>query len=437
MYVKFFIRENKKQEQQTIRVRVRVGREIDISMATKETTLLGDWDSSNQCCLEHYYDLKKDKMVKKRDASTQILITQNKEINHRLYQIKRAIEDKYKCDSELIDRDWLKAIIYPEFLSNHMDSSFLTYCNTFIASKGSSISKDYITKVNSIKAIIERYMSDRGLKILSTEDIDSSFKNDFEKYCKEVEKYSNNYIEKNFKFIKTILYHAKQNGLEIYSGLSNIKGKSEKTTFEILTQEDLDRIEGQTFENEHLETAKDWLLISCYCGQRVSDFMKFDVNKITQREVQDDKRYFIEFTQQKTKKQLLLPLHNKIIEILKKRDWRFPRKMSSSKYNLHIKEVCKMAGIDEVVYGGLSVKETESNFIKKRRKNNRRKVYGYYPKYKLISSHIGRRTFASLNFGRIPTPLLMVATGHSTPNMLMKYIGKIDEQQSIALAEYL
>ena len=54
-----------------------------------------------------------------------------------------------------------------------------------------------------------------------------------------------------------------------------------------------------------------------------------------------------------------------------------------------------------------------------------------------MSSHIGRRSFASNNFGKIPTPLLMVATGHSTPTMLMKYIGKIDEQQSLALAEYL
>ena len=44
MNVKLFIRPNKKQETQTIRVRVRVGREIDISMATKESTLLKDWD---------------------------------------------------------------------------------------------------------------------------------------------------------------------------------------------------------------------------------------------------------------------------------------------------------------------------------------------------------------------------------------------------------
>ena len=84
----------------------------------------------------------------------------------------------------------------------------------------------------------------------------------------------------------------------------------------------------------------------------------------------------------------------------------------------------------------MAVKNEDEN-IKNRKKNNRRKIKGMYPKYMLVSSHIGRRSFASNNFGRIPTPLLMVATGHSTPNMLMKYIGKIDEQQSLTLAEYL
>lgn len=165
--------------------------------------------------------------------------------------------------------------------------------------------------------------------------------------------------------------------------------------------------------------------------------MNFNVNQITQKDVKGKKRFFIEFTQEKTGKQLLLPLHSKIIDILKKRDWAFPRKMSATKYNIHIKKVCEYVGIDDLVKGSLAVKETQSKQIKNRKKNNRRKVVGYYPKHKLVTSHIGRRTMASLNFGKIPTPLLMVATGHSSPQMLMKYIGKIDEQQSLTLAEYL
>ncbi|WP_260394292.1 site-specific integrase [Elizabethkingia anophelis] len=96
--------------------------------------------------------------------------------------------------------------------------------------------------------------------------------------------------------------------------------------------------------------------------------------------------------------------------------------MSEQHYNELIKRVCKDAGIDELCYGGVN--------------NNGRKVFKEYPKYELVTSHIGRRSFASNHYGRIPTPLLMTATGHGTEQMFLKYIGKIDNQKSNALADY-
>ena len=66
----------------------------------------------------------------------------------------------------------------------------------------------------------------------------------------------------------------------------------------------------------------------------------------------------------------------------------------------------------------------------------KRKVFGNYPKHKLVTSHIGRRSFASNNYGKIPTPLLMVATAHKSEGMFLRYIGKVDQQQSHALANY-
>lgn len=432
-----FILKNPKAGKNTILIRFRVGRSIDLFLATKESVSLEDWDATNECLLEQYTEFIGAKPVVKRDAETKAKITRNKEVNYRLIELKKLIEDNYKSTNQKVDKFWLRNLVYPvieEVETNEI--SFPNYCDVFLESKGSTISKEYVTKINCIKAIIFRYIKDRKLKQLLLTDIDNDFKNDFEKYCLEVEKYSNNYFERNFKFIKTILYHAQQSGYPIFTGLSRIKCKSEKTIFTFLNPEELDAIENTTFSDEHLETAKDWLLISCYSGQRISDFMRFETSMICEREVKGENRFFIEFVQEKTKKQLLLPLDEKIIKILKNRNWNFPRKMSEPRYNEHIKTVCKEVGIDEIIEGTLAVLNDDEN-IKNRKKNNRRKVKGRYPKYTLVSSHIGRRSFASNNFGRIPTPLLMVATGHSTPDMLMKYIGKIDEQQSLTLAEYL
>src|SRR5690606_10594771 len=139
--------------------------------------------------------------------------------------------------------------------------------------------------------------------------------------------------------------------------LSRIKSKTEKTMFVILTPDELKRIDDFTFSDEHLETAKDWLLISCYCGQRISDFMRFDVSMIVEREVQGINRFFIDFIQQKTQKKVFLPLQQKIIDILYKRNWSFPRKMSEQRYNEHIKTVCEIVGIDEMIEGKLAIQD--------------------------------------------------------------------------------
>ncbi|MDR6465950.1 phage integrase SAM-like domain-containing protein [Chryseobacterium sediminis] len=436
MKVKFILK-NPKEDKNTIYVRVRAGRAIDLTIATKEIVDLSDWDIINECLLEQYNEYRNGKTILKRDAETKQKIHENKIVNYRLIELKKKIEDSYRSTDKFINSGWLKDLIYPKIDEPVSENILFTdYCNVFLKSKGTTVSKEYGTKVNSIKAILERYIINRKLKKLFLIDINNDFKNDFENNCIGVEKYSVNYFERNFKFIKTILYHAQQNGHQIYSGLNRIKCNTEKTMFVFLSQQELERIERTTFQEEHFETAKDWLLISCYSGQRISDFMRFNTSMIHVREVKDKERYFIEFTQEKTNKQLLLPLHEKIVEILHKRNWNFPRRMSEPRYNEHIKKICEQVGIDELVDGTLAVKN-ETEYIKNRKKNNRRKTKGYFPKYMLVSSHIGRRSFASNNFGKIPTPLLMVATGHSTPNMLMKYIGKIDEQQSLNLAEFL
>ncbi len=53
-----------------------------------------------------------------------------------------------------------------------------------------------------------------------------------------------------------------------------------------------------------------------------------------------------------------------------------------------------------------------------------------------VTSHIGRRSFATNNYGKIPTSLLISATGHSTEQMFLEYIGKTDTQKAMQLADY-
>ena len=136
----------------------------------------------------------------------------------------------------------------------------------------------------------------------------------------------------------------------------------------------------------------------------------------------ENKKPLIEFTQVKTGKIMTVPLSKKVMSILEKRDGNFPDKMSDQRYNEHIKDVCETAKIKKVIKGGLQI--------------DNRKVIGMYPKWQLVTSHIGRRSFATNNYGKIPTALLIGVTGHSTEQMFLEYIGKTDTQKAMQLADY-
>ena len=132
----------------------------------------------------------------------------------------------------------------------------------------------------------------------------------------------------------------------------------------------------------------------------------------------------IEFTQVKTDKIMTIPLHKKIMEILKKRNGDFPKKISDQKYNEHIKKVCKAAKIEEPTRG---VKFDHTT---------KKKVEKDYEKWELVSSHIGRRSFATNNYGKIPTSFLMYITGHTTEAMFLTYIGKSNKDIAMELTSY-
>ena len=65
-----------------------------------------------------------------------------------------------------------------------------------------------------------------------------------------------------------------------------------------------------------------------------------------------------------------------------------------------------------------------------------RKIEGVYQKWEIVSSHIGRRSFATNFYLKIPTPLLMNATGHKKESTFLNYIGKASQDLAIELSKY-
>ena len=273
--------------------------------------------------------------------------------------------------------------------------------------------------------LLERYQKEKKV-VIQIIDINENFKNQLEKYCIE-NNYAQNTISKFFKTIKGVCNHADYNGIETSHQLIGFKTDQHKVEKIYLTFEDLTKIENISKNQltDSLDNAKDWLIISCYSGQRISDFMRF-----TDEQIRIEKgKHLIEFTQKKTGKNMTVPLHNKVLEILKKRKGKFPYKISDQKYNDFIKTVCELAKINESIKGSklLETKKGSKTF---------RKQSGTFKKYELVTSHIGRRSFATNFYGTIPTTFLIYITGHSTESMFLNYIGKSNKDLALEITKY-
>jgi integrase len=319
---------------------------------------------------------------------------------------------------ETIDTDWLKNFINPQKKEDTVPSGLLAYFDYYALHKKSSLKPSTFTKLNVNKHLLERFQKSTN-KVYTIHDVNADFKLKFESFCQE-HKYAPNTIARAIKFIKTICYHAAANGIETNYQLKHITAKIVRVEKIYLTDAEIERISNIQLPHDYLEIARDWLIISCETGQRVSDFMRFTSKMIRY----EGKVPLIEFTQVKTNKIMAIPLSKRVRAILEKRGGEFPKKMVDQRYNKYIKEVCKIAGITDEITGSKINKE----YI--------RKESGIFPKYELVTSHIGRRSFATNHYGRIPTSLLINVTGHATEEMFLEYIGKTATDKAIQLAEY-
>lgn len=364
-------------------------------------------------------------------------------INVRLSKLEADIISKYKIDNPEVDiKEWLESVIEPQKMKIDEETKYsdevLSFFDVYIdLKKNENASLSTIKKTNVVKNLLSRYIEHKQAKKktfanLKFKDLDNHFRTDFERYCKK-ELYSISTTYRDLKFLKTVCKVAESFDIAVHKHVMNWRFEVEKATKHIpksiyLTFEELEKIECAKMPHDYLDNARDWLLIACYTAQRVSDYLRFTSSMIVE---DTEGQKYMEFTQRKTNAKMKIPLLKKVLEILDKRGGEFPRKISEVNLNLYIKQVCEVAGINEVVYNGRTeVIEREG------KKNITRKVFAKFPKHKLVTSHIGRKSFASNFYEIIPTALLLNFTGHTTEKQLLGYINKTDVERAKSTAKF-
>jgi len=355
----------------------------------------------------------------------------NKILCRRLIALQQLIEDKLDSVEKSdvlslrdINGKWLKNIILTFNNEQPVTSNdfLVEYAQIFTNSlKNSTYKRNGVLHPYSQHTInkyqnftrhlleYEKYVGKR-LYIFS---VDEDFNNTFLNYLTTEKKLAVNTKGMFAKRLKTIIKKAELNDIKVNPKYKNIKGFEAENIVTYLTFKEIDKIIEKTMPSKRFEIAKDWFIISCYTAQRISDLHRFNKSHI-----QDiDNGRYISFKQFKTSLSIEVPIHYHVERILKKYDDNFPPNFSENEQSNRtilsklIKEVCKTSRIRNLVRG---------------RYNG---VVGEYPKYKLISNHTGRRSFAC-NFYNLPewsNAMIMNITGHQNEKSFYKYIDKEDK----------
>jgi hypothetical protein len=232
--------------------------------------------------------------------------------------------------------------------------------------------------------------------------------------------YSTNYVGKNIANFRTVCRDAFKNDIETSTQVKNFKGVSESKEPQdiiVLSESEQELIKQAVLTREALINARKWLLLGCLIGQRAGDLLSITNDNI--KEISGAK--IVELKQQKTGKLVAIPLLPKAIEIV---EGGMPYKISLSRFNEYIKDVCKEANLN-----------TPTKWRKKE-KQGEPSVFKISPKHEAVSSHVCRRSFATNFYGRIPTPILMNITAHGTERMFLSYIGKTTYDNAHQMLEY-
>jgi hypothetical protein len=353
------------------------------------------------------------------------------EIENKLTSIKRKLLNAYtnRKEYENINAKWVFNIINPQNeKKNKVPNELALYFDYYLNAKKDDLKQSTLKKLKVIANRVKAFEKDTNTSTY-LQEVDNNFKQRFKDWSDTKIYHTNTYI-KTIKVISTVCKHAKsKHDIVLHPHLFEItKGKEmeyRKSLNIFLDFIELKKIENTNFKIEKLEIARDWLLISCYTAQRVSDFMRFNINDI----VEMDESKFLDISQDKTGTPILVYLNDVVLNILEKYNGKFPplfsivsKESNELIYNRLIKQVCRQSGITNLVTAQL-----------KNRKTNRIEIKEL-EKYKFVSSHIGRRSYATNYYGKIDTSLLISATGHKSEKQFLIYVDKAPQQNAKALA---
>ena len=265
--------------------------------------------------------------------------------------------------------------------------------------------KGYTSLKNSLIEFTQKY---RKYKKLDFQHFDLDFYLDFQKFLNEDKKLAVNTIGSRIKNLKSVLNNATEHDVNTFMDFKKKRFKviKEDTDSIYLTLQDLKDIEEVDLSADpKLERVRDLFLIGCWTGVRFSDLNQIRPERIEK----DEDGEFIEVRMQKTGNDISIPILPTVRRVMDKYKGDLPRPLSNQKMNDYLKEIGKLAGLENqesktLTKGGLRVTKTQ-------------------PKYELMTTHTARRSFCTNNYlAGMDSISIMAISGHRSEREFLGYI---------------
>jgi integrase len=336
-------------------------------------------------------------------------VTNSMEINRRLSEIA---EVTVKIYYELLNNNitpsnsMLKEKLDESLRGVSSQLSFYEFVDEFIKrssnTKKPSTIKEYIYTINDLKTF-EKHIKRR----IEWDTIDMKFYDAYMDYQFNIKDNSQNLFGKRIKVLKTFLNDAYKRGVNKHLMYKEFKVLQTETDAIYLTEDEIEKIfQLDLTENKRLEKVRDLFIVECNTGVRFEDLMHIEKENVLKDSIKIKVR--------KTGKILNTLLLADTKAILKKYNYQLP-KISNTNYNLYIKEIGKLAGINETITHN-TYKAGKEISIKKK-------------KFELITSHTSRRSFATNMYHRRYSPVMIMSiTGQKKESTFLKYIRITNEE---------
>lgn len=339
---------------------------------------------------------------------------------------------------DVIDRAWLETVVKNFFnrpdqeVNNKIEDHFVYYLEfaswwlkeiapTWKTEKNKFIGRRGIQQYETFVLAFKNFQKQKKNHRYKIKDMDSVVLNDFSTYLCDKAKFSSSTSKRLVGRLKFFLNRADKMGMKTdpsYKERVYVSKEEEDVLVPYLNEDEINSIFKLDLSHDHtLDNIRDSFIISLWSGLRISDFNKnLDINNI-----EGD---FINIRTKKTGSWVTIPLHPQVKFVLKKRFGNLPMKFSDKHFNEHVKTVCMLAEIDQNIKGKLFIKE------------KKRKVIDVYPKWKLISSHTGRRSFCSNLFGKVPNSVIQKVGGWASEKMMLHYVKKTNKEYATQLRDH-